>query len=103
MNTPVEPSVSPLKKHMLRFIEKHPNQEIYRFAAGPGVDAWAARQAGVEVTFEQHVEQLPHRIGIVAAKVYPGHSPQKYWEGRFLGSICQQYRNQRATVLDKFT
>jgi hypothetical protein len=55
MNTPVEPSVSPLKEHMLRFIEKHPNQEIYRFAAGPGVDAWAARQAGVEVAFEQHV------------------------------------------------
>jgi len=55
MNTPVGPSVSPLKEHMLRFIEKHPNQEIYRFAAGPGVDAQDAIQAGAEVAFEQHV------------------------------------------------
>jgi hypothetical protein len=55
MNTPVEQSVSPIKEHMLKFIEKHPNQEIYHFAAGPGVDAQAAVQAGVEVASEQHV------------------------------------------------
>ena len=55
MKTPVEPSVSPLKEHMLRFIERHPNQQIYRFAAGSGVDAQDAIQAGAEVAFEQHV------------------------------------------------
>jgi len=55
MSTPVESSVTRIKVTMVQFIEKHPNQEIYHFALGPGVDAQAARQAGVEVAFEQCV------------------------------------------------
>jgi len=55
MKTPVEQSVSAIKEQMLRFLETHPNQEIYRFAAAPGVDAHAAVQAGAEAASEQHV------------------------------------------------
>ncbi len=55
MKTPVEPSVARIKAHLARFIRENPGKEVYRFAAGPGVDAQAARQAGVEVAFEQHV------------------------------------------------
>jgi hypothetical protein len=55
MSESVRQSVSPIKEHMLRFLEKHPNQQMYRFAAGPGVDAQDAIQAGVEVASEQHV------------------------------------------------
>ncbi len=55
MSGSVQQSILPIKEHMLRFIEKHPNQQMYRFAAGPGVDAQAAVRAGVEVAFEQHV------------------------------------------------
>ncbi len=55
MKTPVDQSVASIKERMLNYIEKHPNQQIYHFAAGPGVDAQAAVQAGTEAASEQHV------------------------------------------------